>query len=191
MLKFSLEGFQNFHVKVNPFAGKNTDDFLVNDVADVSEPVEKEAVELKTEPVAASSKPWKKLPLMSRIGRYGLDDCKKVEKIYFLKTSKTGSTTMANILMRFGFRRAGTNFLLGETPNGALFFINGYMPFNEDICYLGRDIKPSPVFDIRLGSKLISLFCLISFILEPVKVMFICGTTKLLLTISCILKLEK
>jgi len=37
---------------------------------------------------------------------------------------------------------------MGETPNGALFFINGYMPFNEDVCFFGRDIKPRPRFDI-------------------------------------------
>ena len=126
----------------------------MNDVIDINQSVEEDAVDLKVQPV--SSKPWKNLPLTSRIGRYGLDDCKKVEKVYFLKTSKTGSTTMANILMRFGFRREGTNFLLGETPNGALFFINGYMPFNEDICFLGRDIKPHPVFDIRKGSKVLN-----------------------------------
>lgn len=93
-------------------------------------------------------KPWKKVPLLNRIGQYGKDKCEKVEKIYFLKTSKTGSTTMANILMRFGFRREKTNFLMGETPNGALFFINGYMPFNENVCFLGRDIEPTPTFDI-------------------------------------------
>lgn len=93
-------------------------------------------------------KPWKNVPLLDRIGQYGKDKCEKVEKIYFLKTSKTGSTTMANILMRFGFRREKTNFLMGETPNGALFFINGYMPFNENVCFLGRDIEPTPTFDI-------------------------------------------
>ena len=124
----------------------------MNEVVNDDKSVENK-VEVNVEPVVTTSKPWKNLPLMSRIGRYGLDDCKKVEKVYFLKTSKTGSTTMANILMRFGFRREGTNFLMGETPNGALFFINGYMPFNEDICYLGRDIRPHPVFDIRLGSR--------------------------------------
>ena len=40
--------------------------------------------------------------------------CSEVDKIYFLKTSKTGSTTIANILQRFGLRRPGTNFLMGE-----------------------------------------------------------------------------
>ena len=93
-------------------------------------------------------KSWKNKPLKKTIGRYGKDTCEKHEKIYFLKTSKTGSTTMANILTRFGFARPGTNFLLGETTNGAMFFINGYMPFNEDLCFLGRDIENRPKFDI-------------------------------------------
>jgi hypothetical protein len=42
-----------------------------------------------------------------------------------LKTSKTGSTTFANILMRFGFARQGTNFLMGESENGGMVsFVN-------------------------------------------------------------------
>lgn len=94
------------------------------------------------------SKPWKSIRLSKRIGIYGKDQCQKQEKIYFLKTSKTGSTTMANILMRFGFARPGTNFLMGESNNGAMFFLNGYMPFNEDVCFLGRDIPDRPRFDI-------------------------------------------
>merc|ERR1739838_646439 len=71
----------------------------------------------KIQPI--DTKPWKSISLKNRVGQFGRDSCEKVEKVYFLKTSKTGSTTMANILMRFGFRREGTNFLLGETPNGA------------------------------------------------------------------------
>ena len=63
-------------------------------------------------------KKWKNQPLKSYIGLYGKDKCQKHEKIYFLKTSKTGSTTIANILMRFGYARPGTNFLLGEASNG-------------------------------------------------------------------------
>ena len=94
------------------------------------------------------SKPWKHIPLADRIGIYGEDQCQKQEQIYFLKTSKTGSTTIANILMRFGFKRPGTNFLLGESGNGALFFENGYMPFNEETCFIGRDIPNRPLFDI-------------------------------------------
>ena len=93
-------------------------------------------------------KPWKHMPLRDRTGIYGTDKCDRKEKIYFLKTSKTGSTTMANILMRFGFSRPGTNFLMGESPNGAMFFLNGYMPFNENLCYIGRDIPDRPKFDI-------------------------------------------
>ena len=55
---------------------------------------------------------------------------------------------MANILMRFGFSRPGTNFLIGESNNGALFFSNGYLPFNENVCFLGRDIQNRPNFDL-------------------------------------------
>ena len=93
-------------------------------------------------------KTWKNKPLAEWAGQYDVDKCEKKEKVYFLKTSKTGSTTMANILMRFGFKRPGTNFLMGESPNGAMFFLNGYMPFNERLCYMGRDIPDRPLFDI-------------------------------------------
>ena len=123
-------------------------------------------------------KKWKNQPLKSYIGLYGKDKCQKHEKIYFLKTSKTGSTTIANILMRFGYARPGTNFLLGEASNGhgffsenfykiikctsrivseyfrkkilkrAMFFENGYMPFTLDTCFLGRDIPDRPKMDI-------------------------------------------
>lgn len=72
------------------------------------------ADELSIDESPIKAKPWKKIPLNKRIGQYGRDSCEKVEKVYFLKTSKTGSTTMANILMRFGYRREGTNFLMGE-----------------------------------------------------------------------------
>ena len=71
----------------------------------------------------------KELPLLEKIGEYGIDSCKKRETIYFLKTSKTGSTTFANILQRFGFARTGTNFLFGEQTNGAL--VKGELLFVE------------------------------------------------------------
>ena len=74
--------------------------------------------------------------------------CQINDKIYFLKTSKTGSTSVANILMRFGLRRPGTTFLVGETANGGFFFNNQYMPFNAETCYLGKNVNPRPVFDI-------------------------------------------
>ena len=93
-------------------------------------------------------KPWKNISLPDRVGEYGKDKCKRKEKIYFLKTSKTGSTTMANILMRFGFSRPGTNFLMGESSNAGMFFLNGYMPYNENLCYLGKDIANRPRFDL-------------------------------------------
>ena len=89
-----------------------------------------------------------KVDQVEYLGEYGIDKCERVEKVYFLKTSKTGSTTVANILMRFGFRRKNSNFLLGELNNGALFFLNGYMPFSLEACWLGRNIKPNkPIFD--------------------------------------------
>ena len=93
-------------------------------------------------------KKWKKLALMDQIGDFRNGKCNKKDKLYFLKTSKTGGTTMANILIRFGFARPGTNYLLGESSNGGMFFLNGYMPFSEKVCFLGKDIKPRPIFDI-------------------------------------------
>ena len=106
-----------------------------------------EVLPVNLEPVQEYKK-WKNIDLLDRIGEFKDGKCEKKEKIYFLKTSKTGSTTMANILIRFGFKRPGTNFLMGESPNGAMFFLNGYMPFNEDLCYMGRDIPNRPKFDI-------------------------------------------
>ena len=67
--------------------------------------------------------------LAELLADYESKTCKEVDKIYFLKTSKTGSTSVANILTRFGLRRPGTNFLMGEVSNGGFFFKNGFMPF--------------------------------------------------------------
>ena len=67
--------------------------------------------------------------LADLLAQYESKTCKEVDKIYFLKTSKTGSTSVANILTRFGLRRPGTNFLMGEVSNGGFFFKNGFMPF--------------------------------------------------------------
>ena len=69
------------------------------------------------------------------------------KKVFFLKTSKTGSTTIANIMTRFAFKH-NLSALLGEQPNSALFFRTDYLPFSSDDCYLGRDVQPSPKFDI-------------------------------------------
>ena len=63
--------------------------------------------------------------------------CVRQEKIYFLKTSKTGSTTVANILIRLGLKAKETNFLFGENGNGGLFFTYSYMPFTAETCFLG------------------------------------------------------
>ena len=101
--------------------------------------------------------------------------CKPTKRVFFLKTSKTGSTTVANIMARFAFKhnldallgfgfynhktrldsefeQSFTGFdeilFLGEQPNGALFFTGDYLPFSPQNCYLGRDIKPKLSFDM-------------------------------------------
>ena len=43
--------------------------------------------------------------LKKQMGDYELNQCKIEDKIYFLKASKTGSTSVANILTRFGIRK--------------------------------------------------------------------------------------
>ena len=87
------------------------------------------------------------LVVTSYEGEYGVDECKKQESVYFLKTFKMGSTTIANILSRFGYSR-NKSFLLGETSNGGLFFKNLYLPFTAETCFLGRDIPNRPKIDI-------------------------------------------
>jgi len=82
------------------------------------------------------------------LASYEKGECSEVDKIYFLKTSKTGSTSVANILTRFGLRRPGTNFLMGEVSNGGFFFKNGFMPFTAETCYMGRNLPDQPKFDI-------------------------------------------
>jgi len=42
-----------------------------------------------------------------REGLFGVDNCTKQESVFFLKTSKTGSTTLSSILARFGYSRIG------------------------------------------------------------------------------------
>ena len=42
--------------------------------------------------------------LKETLGLYEEKKCKSQDKIYFLKTSKTGSTSLANILTRYGLR---------------------------------------------------------------------------------------
>ena len=82
------------------------------------------------------------------LGEFKDGKCRRREKIYFLKTSKTGSSTFANILVRFGFKRPGMNYLFGESSDGAMFLNGYYMPFNEESCFMGRDIPNRPKFDI-------------------------------------------
>ena len=49
------------------------------------------------------------------MGDYELDQCEIQDKIYFLKTSKTGSTSIANILTRFGIRNGIRILVQGST----------------------------------------------------------------------------
>ena len=74
-------------------------------------------------------------------------ECSPHTKFFFLKTSKTGSTTIANIFTRFGYKHDLTA-LMGESGNGNLFFVNGFLPFHDSKCYLGKDIKPQVQFDL-------------------------------------------
>jgi hypothetical protein len=53
------------------------------------------------------------LSLRKSIGIFEEKTCSPEDHIYFLKTSKTGSTTIANILIRYGLKTPGTNFLFG------------------------------------------------------------------------------
>jgi len=61
--------------------------------------------------------------LKKQMGDYELDQCEIQDKIYFLKTSKTGSTSIANILTRFGIR------------NGIRILVQGSTDDNRDTCY--------------------------------------------------------
>ena len=47
----------------------------------------------------------------------------------------------------FRYKHELTN-LFGEVGNGGLFFLNGYLPFNEKFCYLGKGIDKREKFDI-------------------------------------------
>ena len=86
--------------------------------------------------------------LETKLATFENGTCQESDKIYFLKTSKTGSTSVANLLMRFGLRRPGTNFLMGQNQNGGFFFENQYLPFTAETCFLGNNLEPRPVFDI-------------------------------------------
>ena len=52
--------------------------------------------------------------------------CRKHDSFFFLKTSKTGSTTISNMFFKFGYKYDKT-FLFGEQTNGAIFWENGYV----------------------------------------------------------------
>jgi len=74
-----------------------------------------------------------KLPTKTRSE---LDSCQMSENIFFLKSSKTGSTTMMSIMQRIGLHYEA-NFLLGENRGGMA--VNN-RPFNlEKDCWLGKN----------------------------------------------------
>ena len=129
----------------------------------------------QAKPETASSKPEVSVGISETNTDMAGLSCKPIKRVFFLKTSKTGSTTVANIMARFAFKHnldallgfgfyndksASTqNFdkfftefdeilFLGEQPNGALFFTGDYLPFSPQNCYLGRDIKPKLTFDM-------------------------------------------
>ena len=115
---------------------KKTDSNLESLIKKVDEKTDKlqEHQEILLEAVKEDNSIQKQKDLAELLAEYESKTCRKVDKIYFLKTSKTGSTTVANILTRFGLRRPGTNFLMGETSNGGFFFKNGFLPFSGQGC---------------------------------------------------------
>lgn len=65
-----------------------------------------------------------------------LEKCHRVENIFFLKSSKTGSTTMMSIMQRIGLSY-DMNFLMGENHGGMA--VNN-RPFNlEKDCWIGKN----------------------------------------------------
>lgn len=51
------------------------------------------------------------------------------------------------ILSLVSYKHELTN-LFGEFGNGGLFFLNGYLPFHDGFCYLGKHIENRPGFDM-------------------------------------------
>ena len=74
------------------------------------------------------------------------EHCFPKKRIFFLKTSKTGSTTVAQIMARFSYNNQ-LNSLFGEDSSGNLLFTNQKRPFSAKDCFLGRDLPISPKFD--------------------------------------------
>ena len=65
----------------------------------------------------------------------------KRKQVFFLKTSKTGSTTVAGIISRFAYAHPDLNVLL-PVKNTETFFFDNERPFNlEETCYLGLRLK--------------------------------------------------
>ena len=65
-----------------------------------------------------------------------LEKCHRAENIFFLKSSKTGSTTMMSIMQRIGLHY-DMNFLMGENHGGMA--VNN-RPFNlEKDCWIGKN----------------------------------------------------
>merc|ERR1719238_1862725 len=60
------------------------------------------------------------------------------KNIFFLKTSKTGSTTMMSVFQRYGLKH-GMNFLLGENNGG---MARNERPLNlENDCWIGKNTR--------------------------------------------------
>lgn len=67
------------------------------------------------------------------------------KNIFFLKTSKTGSTTMMSIVQRYGLKH-NMSFLLGENNGG---MAHNERPLNlEDDCWIGKNSETQKKFNI-------------------------------------------
>ena len=67
--------------------------------------------------------------LKKQMGDYELEKCKIQDKIYFLKTSKTGSTSIANILTRFGIRNGIRILVQGSTDDKQAHRLRSVEPY--------------------------------------------------------------
>ena len=87
------------------------------------------------------------------IGVYGVDNCEKKDRFFFLKTSKTGSTAITHMLMRRAYQMMHpVNVLSGADLGGSFWGEVAALPFTTDACYLGKglDIK----FDISYAHNI-------------------------------------
>jgi hypothetical protein len=80
------------------------------------------------------------------MGKLPEPDCQIQKNIFFLKSSKTGSTTMMSIFQRFGLHY-DSRFLMGENHGGMA--VNN-RPFNlEQDCWIGKTYTDEKIeFDL-------------------------------------------